>query len=113
MGGSWTTDDPFQETERAVAHARALGLLVIELEAFGLDAFAPARRRDVVCLAYVTDRLGQPGDFGKGVAEGAAEACALIARFVAWRAGRTTAHRDPEDLVLRRPSTRSTRREPP
>ncbi len=97
VGGSWTTDAPFRETERAVADARARGLLVVEMEAAGLYAFAVAQERDVVCLAYVTNRLGQPGDFGKGVAEGAAEALAVIARFAAsWRA-RTPDGRGDQD----------------
>jgi len=87
VGGSWTTDAPFRETERAVAHARSRGLLVVEMEAAGLYAFARARRRDVVCLAHVTNRLGEPGDFDKGIAGGATEAFALIRRLaVAWQA---------------------------
>ena len=87
VGGTWTTDAPFRETERSVADARARGLLVVEMEAAGLYAFAVAQRRDVVCLAYVTNRLGQPGDFGKGVAEAVSEALALIGRLAAsWRA---------------------------
>jgi uridine phosphorylase len=87
VGGSWTTDAPFRETERAVAHARSRGLLVVEMEAAGLYAFARARRRDVVCLAHVTNRLGEPGDFEKGIAGGATEAFALIRRLaVAWQA---------------------------
>ena len=60
VGGSWTTDAPFRETERAVAHARSRGLLVVEMEAAGTYAFARARRRVVVCLAHVANRLGEP-----------------------------------------------------
>ena len=87
VGGSWTTDAPFRETERAIAHVRSRGLLVVEMEAAGLYAFARARRHDVVCLAHVTNRLGEPGDFDKGVAGGAAEAFALIGPLAAaWQA---------------------------
>ena len=98
VGGSWTTDAPFRETERSVADARARGLLVVEMEAAGLYAFAVAQRRDVVCLAYVTNRLGQPGDFGKGVAEGVSEALALIGRLAAsWRARTPAGFPDTEE----------------
>ena len=81
IGGSWTTDAPFRETACAVERARIRGLLVVEMEAAGLYAFARARRRDVMCLAHVTNRLGQPGDFGKGAAHGAADAFALVGRL--------------------------------
>ena len=86
VGGSWTTDAPFRETARAVAHAHSRGLLVVEMEAAGLYAFARAARRDVVCLAHVTNRLGAPGDFDKGDSGGAVEAFELIVRLAAaWR----------------------------
>ena len=46
VGGSWTTDAPFRETERAVAHARSRGLLVVEMEAAaGPSALRGCRRR--------------------------------------------------------------------
>ena len=103
VGGSWTTDAPFRETARAVADARARGLLVVEMEAAGLYAFARAQSRDVVCLAYVTNRLGQPGDFGKGAAEGAAEALALIGRLAAsWQARTPAGRQDAGGRVLPR-----------
>ncbi len=88
-GGSWTTDAPFRETAQAVAAAAARGLLVVEMEAAGLYAFARARRRDVLCLAHVSNRLGREGDFEKGDAGGAPDSLRLIeAAAAAWRRGR-------------------------
>ena len=87
-GASWTTDAPFRETEAKVARRRAEGLLTVEMEAAGLYAFAAAQRKAVLCLAQVTNRLNcAPGDFSKGVAEGAEAALTLIAAAAnAWRA---------------------------
>jgi uridine phosphorylase len=42
-GSSWTTDAPFRETEEAIAAARSKGILVVEMEAAALYAFARAR----------------------------------------------------------------------
>ncbi len=85
-GGSWTTDAPFRETEAAVAAAKARGLLVVEMEAAGLYAFSSARNRPVLCLAHVSNRLGQEGDFEKGESDGAPASLRLIeAAAGAWR----------------------------
>ena len=88
FGASWTTDAPFRETEAKVAARRAEGLLTVEMEAAGLYAFARARQKPVLCLAQVTNRLNcTPGDFSKGVAEGAEAALQLIAAAAhAWDA---------------------------
>ena len=84
VGASWTTDAPFRETEEKVARRRAEGLLTVEMEAAGLYAFAAAQSRPVLCLAQVTNRLNcTPGDFSKGVAEGAEAALELIAAAAA------------------------------
>ena len=90
VGASWTTDAPFRETEAKVAKRRAERLLTVEMEAAGLYAFAAAQRKDVLCLAQVTNRLNcTPGDFIKGVAEGAEAPLELIAAASAsWRASR-------------------------
>jgi uridine phosphorylase len=80
VGASWTTDAPFRETEAKVARRRAEGLLTVEMESAGLYAFARAKQKPVLCLAQVTNRLNcTPGDFNKGVAEGAEAALDLIA----------------------------------
>ncbi|MBN9560533.1 MAG: nucleoside phosphorylase [Alphaproteobacteria bacterium] len=85
-GASWTTDAPFRETEVEIAAAAARGLLVVEMEAAGLYAFAAARGRDVLCLAHVSNRLGQAGDFEKGDADGAPASLRLVeAAAAAWR----------------------------
>ncbi len=79
VGSSWTTDAPFRETEGAVAGARARGILAVEMEAAALYAFAEARRRAVLCLAYVTNAMGQScGEFEKGEADGTTDALEVI-----------------------------------
>jgi nucleoside phosphorylase len=44
-GATWTTDAPYRETESAIAKARELGALAVEMEAAALYAFASARDR--------------------------------------------------------------------
>ncbi len=78
-GATWTTDAPFRETEAAIAAARAAGCLAVEMEAAALYAFAAAAGRRLLCIAHVTNTMGQDeGDFEKGEAEGAADALRLI-----------------------------------
>ncbi len=84
LGASWTTDAPFRETEAKVARRRAEGLLTVEMEAAGLYAFAAAKGKAVLCLTQVTNRLNcTPGDFSKGVSEGAEAALQLISAAAA------------------------------
>jgi len=72
VGATWTTDAPFRETATAVGKAHETGLLAVEMEAAALYAFATARRRAVLCVAHVTNQMGQiEGDFEKGAANGA------------------------------------------
>lgn len=79
-GPSWTTDAPFRETAAAIAGAKDRGILCVEMEAAGLYSFAGAKRKPVVCMAYVTNTMGQArGDFEKGEAEGASVALRVIA----------------------------------
>src|SRR5262249_20570314 len=71
-GATWTTDAPFRETENTISRRKAEGLLAVEMEAAALYAFAAARKRDVLCLAHVTNQLGRTeGDFEKGPGNGA------------------------------------------
>ena len=86
VGASWTTDAPFRETSVKVARRRAEGILAVEMEAAGLYAFAAARQKPVLCLAQVTNQLGcVPGDFEKGLLDGAEAALRLIAAVAgAW-----------------------------
>ncbi len=79
MGMAWTTDAPFRETEVAIAAAREVGVLAVEMEAAGLYAFARARGRRVLCLAHVTNTMAQDeGDFEKGEAMGAMATRAVV-----------------------------------
>ncbi|HYF08089.1 MAG TPA: nucleoside phosphorylase [Acetobacteraceae bacterium] len=79
-GATWTTDAPFRETAGAIAAARGAGCLAVEMEAAALYAYATAARRRVLCVAHVTNAMGQDeGDFEKGEADGAADALRLVA----------------------------------
>ena len=59
VGASWTTDAPFRETAAAIDGARAKGVLAVEMEAAALYAFAGAAGVAVLCLAHVTNTMGQ------------------------------------------------------
>jgi uridine phosphorylase len=79
VGASWTTDAPFRETATAIERARAQGLLAVEMEAAALYSFARAAGVGVLCLAHVTNTMGQSGaDFEKGAADGTADALAVL-----------------------------------
>jgi uridine phosphorylase len=83
-GATWTTDAPFRETTAAIQHARALGILAVEMEAAALYAFAEARQALVVCFAHVTNQMAQKsGDFEKGAENGSQDALHLIERVAA------------------------------
>ncbi|MEO8757962.1 MAG: nucleoside phosphorylase [Devosia sp.] len=83
-GASWTTDAPFRETDAAIAAALERQILAVEMEAAGLYAFAQAKRRNVICLAHVTNQMGRiDGDFEKGEAGGTTDALAVVARIIA------------------------------
>jgi purine-nucleoside phosphorylase len=86
VGASWTTDAPFRETAKTIAERRGEGVLTVEMEAAGLYAYAVAQGKAILCLAQVTNRLNcAPGDFAKGVADGAEAALELIgAAAAAW-----------------------------
>ena len=79
VGSSWTTDAPFRETAAAIEWARSKGVLAVEMEAAALYAFARAADVAVLCLAHVTNTMGQAGqDFEKGDADGTAGALAML-----------------------------------
>jgi uridine phosphorylase len=79
VGATWTTDAPFRETAAAVEAARSKGVLAVEMEAAALYAFARATGASVLCLAHVTNAMGQSGeDFEKGEADGTADALAIL-----------------------------------
>jgi len=82
-GSSWTTDAPYRETAAAIAAARREGIACVEMEAAALYAYASARRRNVICLAHVTNTMATDGeDFEKGVDNGVHDAMALARAVV-------------------------------
>jgi uridine phosphorylase len=85
-GPTWTTDAPYRETEAAIASARDLGALAVEMEASALYAFAKAERQSVICFAHVTNAMAQTeGDFEKGEADGTTATLAVVAAAIrAW-----------------------------
>ena len=79
VGSSWTTDAPFRETATAIDAARRKGVLAVEMEAAALYAFARRAGVRILCLAHVTNTMGQTGeDFEKGEADGADDALQVI-----------------------------------
>jgi len=83
VGASWTTDAPFRETADAIEASRSLGVLAVEMEAAALYAFARRTGAQVLCLAHVTNTMGQAGrDFEKGEADGTADALAVFETIV-------------------------------
>jgi len=78
-GATWTTDAPFRETAEAIEAARARGILAVEMEAAALYAFARARSAQVLCLAHVTNTMGQAErDFEKGELHGSKDALQVL-----------------------------------
>ncbi len=84
-GPSWTTDAPYRETAPAIAEAAAQGALAVEMEAAGLYALATARHLPIVCMAHVTNTMGQQDgdDFEKGEAGGSFTMLRVIAAIAA------------------------------
>lgn len=82
-GATWTTDAPFRETAEAIEAARAASILAVEMEAAALYAFARASGQRVLCLAHVTNTMGQAGDdFEKGEADGTADALDVLGKLL-------------------------------
>jgi uridine phosphorylase len=79
VGPSWTTDAPFRETAEAIESARSKGVLAVEMEAAALYTFARTAGAKILCLAHVTNTMGQAGqDFEKGEADGSADALRVL-----------------------------------
>ena len=82
-GTTWTTDAPFRETEHAIDVARSAGALAVEMEAAALYAYGRACSRNIVCLALVTNAMGQvEGDFEKGEADGVTASLRVVTETV-------------------------------
>jgi purine-nucleoside phosphorylase len=61
-------------------------VLAVEMEAAALYAFAQAASKQVLCLAHVTNTMGQAGqDFEKGEADGTADAMRILEAIVQTR----------------------------
>jgi uridine phosphorylase len=83
VGASWTTDAPFRETAEAIESARAKGVLAVEMEAAALYTFARTRDKSVLCLAHVTNTMGQAErDFEKGESDGTIDALNVLETIV-------------------------------
>jgi uridine phosphorylase len=83
VGPSWTTDAPFRETVEAIEAAHAKGILAVEMEAAALYTFARTLGARVLCLAHVTNAMGQAGDdFEKGEADGMRDALTVLETVV-------------------------------
>src|SRR5215831_8981718 len=79
VGPTWTTDAPFRETGEAIEAAKRLGILAVEMEAAALYTFAKVNEVRVLCLAHVTNNMGQAEqDFEKGEADGTADALSIL-----------------------------------
>ena len=84
VGATWTTDAPFRETAEAIESARRKTILGVEMEAAALYAFARSVEVPLLCLAHVTNTMGQDRlDFEKGDNEGTKDAIAVLESIVA------------------------------
>jgi uridine phosphorylase len=83
VGATWTTDAPFRETAEAIKAARAKNILAVEMEAAALYTFARATGFPVLCLAHVTNTMGQTGhDFEKNEADVTADSLTVLEALV-------------------------------
>jgi uridine phosphorylase len=90
VGSTWTTDAPFRETAAAIDAAKSLGILAVEMEAAALYAFARATGAAVLCLAHVTNTMGQTlHDFEKGAQNGTSDALILFEAIASLAHGRS------------------------
>jgi uridine phosphorylase len=86
VGPTWTTDAPFRETAEAIEAAKGRGIVAVEMEAAALYTFARARQAKVLCIAHVTNTMGQAAqDFEKGEADGTADALQILEAIVRTR----------------------------
>jgi len=83
VGATWTTDAPFRETAEAIDAARSKQILGVEMEAAALYAFARSAAVRLLCLAHVTNTMGQDGeDFEKGEADGTRDALSVLGSVI-------------------------------
>ena len=83
VGSTWTTDAPFRETAEAIEAAGQRGILAVEMEAAALYTFSKARQVSVLCIAHVTNTMGQSAqDFEKGEGYWTSDALAVLAAII-------------------------------
>jgi purine-nucleoside phosphorylase len=71
IGKSWTTDAPYRETALAIQNMILKNVIVVEMEAAALYAFAKAKNKKIVCYAHITNSMAQTEkDFEKGLENG-------------------------------------------
>ncbi|OGS18267.1 MAG: hypothetical protein A3J83_09215 [Elusimicrobia bacterium RIFOXYA2_FULL_40_6] len=81
-GITWTTDGPFRETKSKIEYAKSKGAIAVEMEASALYAFAEARKKKVVCIAHITNSMGQTeNDFEKGPEKGSINSLDITCRI--------------------------------
>jgi uridine phosphorylase len=86
VGPTWTTDAPFRETAQAIAAAKRRGILAVEMEAAALYTLARVRQANILCIAHVTNTMGQTAqDFEKGEADGTADEMQILEAIVQTR----------------------------
>ena len=93
LGGSWTTDAPFRETEAAIVYAPLRGSSCSREEAAALYALAAVMSYPILCVAHVTNTMAQAEtDFEKGEQFGKLAFIALVSTLVGlWKAHRRSA----------------------
>ena len=74
------------ETAQAIEAAKRRGILAVEMEAAALYTLAKVRQANVLCIAPVTNTMGQTAqDFEKGEADGTADAMQILEAIVQTR----------------------------
>ena len=83
--GPLLTQNPYQKKapDEAIEAARTKGILGVEMEAAALYAFARSSGVRLLCLAHVTNTMGQDGaDFEKGEADGTQDALSVLSSVI-------------------------------
>ena len=66
VGGlTWTTDAPYRETRGKVERRVAEGCITVEMEAAALYTFVRVAGAKVLCIAHVTNTMGQSNEDSK------------------------------------------------
>lgn len=110
VGSTWTTDAPFRETAEAIETAKSKGILAVEMEASALYAFARTSGSAILCLAHVTNTMGQTlHNFEKGAHAGTADALAVLEAIASLAYSRLLAAASANDATESYGRSRATR----